>query len=486
MDKYPLNSATVGGAPVTLLGVPFDNVTVKEAIGAIERMIAFRRPHYVVTANVDFLVQARGDVELRRILLESHLVLCDGTPLVWASKWMGNALPERVAGSDLVPLLIQLSAVKGYRLFFLGGAPETLNRAVANVRSQHPRVVIAGQYSPPYRELLEMDHEEIARRIADAAPDLLFVSFGCPKQEKWMAMHYRSLGVPVVMGVGGTIDFLAGRARRAPQWMQRSGTEWLFRLAQEPRRLFKRYASDLLPFASGVAQQWWRLRARKSARPGTLIAEATHEKLWDRVVLPARLDLEAAQRNRGLCEVVLNNCRSCVLDVAGVQFVDSSGVGLLIALQKRARATGRRLVLLAPTAPVLSTLRLLRLHDFFTMAKDTVELERLVSSTEPTRLNANAEYEASCVSWAGELTAANAPEVWQALMSRCENRPKLRLQIDVSRLQFVDSTGLALMLRARKHAQVAGMSLEFINPHPNVRNVIHLARMENLLLSNVA
>src|SRR5438105_10884327 len=105
-----------------------------------------------------------------------------------------------------------------------------------------------------------MDHEEIKRRITEAAPDLLFVSFGCPKQEKWISMHYRALGVPVAAGVGATIDFLAGDMKRAPGWMQRSGTEWVFRLAQEPRRLFGRYMKDLWVFGRSIVRQWWQMQ----------------------------------------------------------------------------------------------------------------------------------------------------------------------------------------------------------------------------------
>src|SRR5512147_914178 len=112
-------------APIAILGVPFDNVTVAEAIDSIEQMVASGQPHYLVTANVDFLVQARSDIELRRILFDAHLVLCDGTPLLWASRLLGNPLPERVAGSDLVPLLIRVAVKKAYRLFFLGASPET-------------------------------------------------------------------------------------------------------------------------------------------------------------------------------------------------------------------------------------------------------------------------------------------------------------------------------------------------------------------------
>src|SRR3954447_12256284 len=133
--KLSLASPARSAAPIAILGVPFDNVTTVEAIEAIERMVASREPHYLITANVDFLVQAREDVELRRIFFDAHLVLCDGTPLLWASRLLGNPLRERVAGSDLVPLLIEQAAKRKYRVFFLGATPESAAAAVARMEA---------------------------------------------------------------------------------------------------------------------------------------------------------------------------------------------------------------------------------------------------------------------------------------------------------------------------------------------------------------
>ncbi|HEY2328458.1 MAG TPA: WecB/TagA/CpsF family glycosyltransferase [Verrucomicrobiae bacterium] len=240
----------------------FDNVSVLETVVRIETMIAVREPRYLVTANVDFLMQARRDAELQRILNNAHLLLCDGTPLVWASRWLGNPLPERVAGSDLVPELIRVAARKNHRLFFLGAAPEANAQAVINVRKQFPNIIVAG-FSPPFRPLPEMDNAEIAGRIRAARPDILFVAFGCPKAEKWMAENFQSLGVPVTIGVGGTIDFLAGRVKRAPRWVQRAGLEWIFRLCQEPCRLFRRYAADLWFFGWAMTAELWRAKFRR-------------------------------------------------------------------------------------------------------------------------------------------------------------------------------------------------------------------------------
>src|SRR2546421_1513993 len=297
MDKTdPLTNSTMA-APVAILGVPFDSVTTAETLEIIARMIESGEPHYIATANVDFLVQAQEDVELRRILFDAHLVLCDGTPLIWASRLLGNPLLERVAGADLVPLLLRVAAEKGYRIFFLGATEESCTQAVTRLRKLHPALVIADHYSPPFNKLLEMDHDEIKRRILAAKPDLLFVSFGCPKQEKWIAMHYRSLGVPVSAGVGATIDFLAGTVKRAPVWMQRVGMEWIYRLAQEPRRLFKRYVADLWHFSGAILAQCWEMEWRPGARRcGPSSSPVVVEPTWQRIQPADRLDAVSIRR----------------------------------------------------------------------------------------------------------------------------------------------------------------------------------------------
>jgi N-acetylglucosaminyldiphosphoundecaprenol N-acetyl-beta-D-mannosaminyltransferase len=336
--------------PIAILGVPFDNVTTADAVAAIERMVASRRPHYLVTANVDFLTQAQGDGELRRILTNAHLVLCDGAPVVWASRLLGNRLPERVAGADLVPKLLAVAAQKKYRVFFLGATPESAEQAVARLRSQHPSLVIAGHYSPPFKSLLEMDHEDIKRRIREARPDMLFVAFGCPKAEKWIAMHYRELGVPMSAGVGATIDFLAGRVKRAPRWIQQAGMEWMFRLAQEPRRLWRRYARDFWVFGWRIFAQW------------------------------AALSRGTAD---GLAKAIEHAGRRCILDLSGIHLIDSSGIGLLQVLQKKLQAEGRQLVLAAPSRGVQRALAALRLENDFVIAPALPAVQPLPASDGP-------------------------------------------------------------------------------------------------------
>jgi exopolysaccharide biosynthesis WecB/TagA/CpsF family protein len=250
---------------VIILGVPFDPMTIDGAVDRIESMVAGGGARCVVTPNVDFLVKARRDAGLHRILAESDLVLCDGTPLVWASRWLGDPLPCRVAGSDLMPALLRRAADRGWRIFLLGGGPGVASEAARRIALAHPSLREIAHYSPPHRPLHEMENAEIMARVRAAKPDVMLVCFGCPKQEMWMSQHRDALGVPVMIGAGGTIDFLAGRMARAPLWMRRSGTEWLFRLLQEPRRLGRRYADDLLSFLPAILAQRWR-QANAGAR----------------------------------------------------------------------------------------------------------------------------------------------------------------------------------------------------------------------------
>jgi N-acetylglucosaminyldiphosphoundecaprenol N-acetyl-beta-D-mannosaminyltransferase len=342
--SFPLASAPRW--PVPILGVPLDPVTIDEALARIAAMVASRESHYVVTPNVDFLVQSRRNPELHRILCEADLVLCDGQPLVWASRLLGNALPERVAGSDLAPRLIAQAERMGHRLFLLGATPESNAEAVAKLQKRHPRLEIAGSFAPPFKPLDQMDHEEILCRVRAAEADILFVSFGCPKQEQWIAMHYKQLEVPVCIGVGATIDFLAGRVRRAPLWMQRSGLEWTYRLLQEPRRLFRRYLTDLCCFGPDLLAQgyahlsggWRHTGAIETVSSAPECLEMRATGTLDRTLLEQPGNAWAPL-SEGRCD--------CRLDVRGVNFIDDYAAAALTVWHRRLRRAGHRLVLVA-------------------------------------------------------------------------------------------------------------------------------------------
>jgi N-acetylglucosaminyldiphosphoundecaprenol N-acetyl-beta-D-mannosaminyltransferase len=235
--------------PIAVLGLPLDSLTASEAVDAIEGLILSGGMHQVATANLDFWLNSLADQHLHRIIAGCSLVLPDGMPLVWASGLLGCPLAERVTGVDLVPRLAELSARKGYGIFLLGGKGDVAERAAKLLGRNYPGVRIVGTYSPTEEHIARLDHSDILGRIHAAKPDILLVALGNPKQEKWIWIHRKRLGVPVAMGVGGSFEILVGDVQRAPKLIQRCGLEWLMRLMQEPSRLGPRYLRDFLGLA---------------------------------------------------------------------------------------------------------------------------------------------------------------------------------------------------------------------------------------------
>jgi len=469
--------------PIAILGVPFDNVTTPETIELIAEMIASRQPHCAATANVDFIVQAHDDVELRRILFDMHLVLADGMPIVWASKFLGNPLPERVTGSGMIPLLLAEAETCGWRVFFLGGSPESVAQAAAKTRAKHPQIQLVGAYSPPFKPLLEMDHADILSRIHAAKPDILLVAFGCPKQEKWISMHYREAGVPFSVGVGATIDFLAGTFKRAPGWMQKTGTEWIFRMLQEPRRLVKRYGKDLWVFGRLILQQGWQLRARKkklSVRPAAVNVDLPGISI---IRPPTALSAAEVQLYRNEWQEAMEEGH-VIFDLTETQLVDSTGIGMLIRLRKRSRELGHGLVLVAPGPQVQSALKLMQLQDFFAVeaALPAARL-RVTSETGGAQLSVRTQADTLVIRWHGEVTADNVTELAERTQAQLEHRPAGRPAIiDLSAVSFVDSTGVGYMVRLRKTSLRNNRTLTFGTPHPNVLNVLQHLKVNEYLL----
>jgi N-acetylglucosaminyldiphosphoundecaprenol N-acetyl-beta-D-mannosaminyltransferase len=238
-----MTSETAGDIPppVWVWGVPLAPLTFAETLDHVERLIREGTPRYFITANLHYAMLTAREPRLDAVNRGAAFVLADGMPLVWASRWRPRRLPERVTGSDLVPALCDLAARKGYRVFFLGGAPEVAAELGPRLQERFPGLQVAGIEAPPFRPLTAAEQAALFDRIRAARPDLLFVAFGQPKGEIWIAEHHKSLGVPASVQVGATVDFLAGRVPRAPRLVQRVGMEWAYRLYREPGRLARRY-----------------------------------------------------------------------------------------------------------------------------------------------------------------------------------------------------------------------------------------------------
>jgi N-acetylglucosaminyldiphosphoundecaprenol N-acetyl-beta-D-mannosaminyltransferase len=455
-------------------------------------MVASGRPHYLATANVDFTVQALEDEELRRILFDAHLVVCDGTPLLWASRWLGHRLPERVAGSDLVPILIRLAAQKGHRIYFLGGRPDVTERAIANITRDFPGLNVVGADSPPFAPLHKMDHAKIGAKIKAAKPDMLFVSFGCPKQEKWIAMNYRALGVPVCVGVGATIDFLAGEMKRAPVWMQRCGLEWLFRLLQEPRRLFQRYVKDFWVFGRGLCRQWWLMRPGRKTPASHAPATAPVAEADAKFTLPERLDAAFVSDHAAEWEALGAKGVTLLAEASQVGFVDSTGVGALIRLRKQLRENGAELILVGASPALLRGLDLMKLSALFIKAPDWFEARSQAAKLDNERtspVQSSPREITPKIGWSGDVTAATVDQVWDRtalLLDAQAAHAEAEMAIDLKNVNFVDSAGLGFMVRVRRMARQHGLSVRYVNPSEPVQRVVRMAKLEEFLLGDAA
>ena len=228
-----------------MMGCQMDNLTMEETLQRVEGFIDSGRPHQHVVVNVDKLVKASRDAELRRIINECALINVDGMPVVWASRLLGKPIKERVAGVDLFEALMQRAAQKGWRVFLLGAREEVVSGVKRTYEHKYRGLTVAG-----YRNGYWKPEEEAAvvQQIADARADLLFVAISSPKKEHFLGQYQELMKIPFAMGVGGTFDVAVGRVKRAPVWMQKSGLEWFYRFLQEPRRMFKRYFIDDMAF----------------------------------------------------------------------------------------------------------------------------------------------------------------------------------------------------------------------------------------------
>ncbi len=203
-----------------------------------------------VAINAAKLVAIQQDPELRRIVEACELVTADGQPVVWASRLLGDPLPERVAGIDLMYELLALAERRGFRVFILGAKADVLHQARIKLLARHPRLRLVGTRDGYFSD---EQGAEVAEEVRTARPDILFVAISSPRKEYWLGRYARTIDVPFVMGVGGAIDVVAGITRRAPAPFQRLGLEWAYRLAQEPRRLWRRYAVTNLQFTRLLA-----------------------------------------------------------------------------------------------------------------------------------------------------------------------------------------------------------------------------------------
>ncbi|MCF8003311.1 MAG: WecB/TagA/CpsF family glycosyltransferase [Chromatiaceae bacterium] len=503
------------GQVTLILGIPIDDLTPELAV---ERTLALAaayrqdgRARQIVTVNVDFLTNALGwtpwsaprHPELLEILRRADLVTADGMPVVWLARLLGTPLCGRVTGADLVPALAAALVQSGQSLYLLGGRGEVGQQAADKLVAEHPGLRIAGVYSPFVQTegeamlLSDQDDAEIVERINAVEPDVLLIGFGNPKQEIWFHRNRHRLKAGVSIGIGGTFEFIVGRVVRAPHWMQRSGLEWVWRISQDPKRLWKRYAVGLaklgvmsLPLVAHYHLQRWRHRRRLWAQatvPAPSAAVIARPSGCQRLVLPEVADaawVKAQQlRTDWPAETEL------VVDFSSVSFLDSSALGYLARLWKsrqNARAPVQAEGL--DRTPATSLLKMTRTWDLFAHGVGSVKaLDRLAATVDSgaSKIIRLADWEfaqtdqgAVIATPGGRLDADQVMRLdLETLAAHLGNR---HLLLDLTDLAFIDSSGLGFLFRLQRKLQGQGRRLILCGPQPAVRQLLDITRLTAL------
>jgi exopolysaccharide biosynthesis WecB/TagA/CpsF family protein len=303
---------------------------------ATDRMVSRRPGGIVVTPNLDFMFNVSRDPVLRRLVCESDLVVADGMPAVWLSRVLGPGLKERVTGSDLTPRLLEVCAEKGLSVFAIGGAPGVAEKAFERMRERLPGLKVAGTLSPPMAPFEKMDLQAIGERVRQADPHLVLVAMGMGKQEKlmdWLRAHTQ---VPLMMGVGGSLDFLAGVQKRAPRWVQRCGLEWVWRTGTAPGRFIGRYTNDGVWLLSVLSRLLWIRLGVAVRRPGGACAAPGGEEGGRVLPFPK---IGTGEQQRAFLEAAgVREWRS--LDLGSHDWLSSLELAALALLEMRTESGG--------------------------------------------------------------------------------------------------------------------------------------------------
>jgi N-acetylglucosaminyldiphosphoundecaprenol N-acetyl-beta-D-mannosaminyltransferase len=256
-DNDPAETADLDSRKV--LGMRVDATSYEDASRRVVRWAQEGRSAYVCVASVHMVMEAFDSEEFQRVVNGAALVTPDGMPLVWALRRLGVGGASRVYGADLTASVVERAARERVPIGLYGGTPESLDSFVRVLEERYPGIRVVCRIAPPFRPLTPEEDEAVTQEITSSGARILFVGIGCPKQEKWMADHEGRIPA-VMLGVGAAFDFITGRVRQAPRWMQAAGLEWMFRLAMEPRRLWKRYAKHNPRFAALFMAQLLGLR----------------------------------------------------------------------------------------------------------------------------------------------------------------------------------------------------------------------------------
>lgn len=465
-----------------LLGLPFHDLTLDETLDFCVAAMAGEQSRYMVTANVDFTAQAYEDPDLKKIVFFADRVVCDGMPLVWLSRLFGSPLRERVAGSDLVPKLLETCANLRYPVYFFGSDLMTLEAAKEIVEARYPGLQVAGLDSPPVGAVIEWDNESLCERMRASGARLLLVCLGCPKQERWIFTYHQKAGIPLSIGVGASLDFITGKQKRAPRWMQKIGMEWFWRMSGSPMRLFSRYCKDLVFLLKAASKQASTQRRRKIL--GKSIGEA-------QPVTPPqgysvlRLEWHGDLRQKGLAGAPLPEIVKVpvLLDTSRVTSMDSSSLGRLALLIRICRTARQMLVVVKPSEAFRIAIMRVQMESFFRTVDSEADAMRVLSNHQTGgMLHKVVDGGIVQIAFNRPLDALYHDDMMSILESVIKDTAGIQvLVVDLKEVDFIDSRAVGGLIRIWKLMAAKGGSMFYTEARPVVRDVIALLRLDKIL-----
>lgn len=477
-----------GSIPLILFGVPLHNLTFASTLERIDELIATEHSKLVATANLDFHRVAAEDPEMQRILFDADIMMADGHPIVKLSPFFGPRLKERVTGSDITPMLAEHAAKKGHRLFFLGAAPGVAQQAADILTKRHPGLNVVGCYSPDKADVISMKSDVILQKLEETKPDVMLVAFGAPKQEKWIQMHRGEWKVPVSMGIGGSLDFIAGAQMRSPVWMQKLGLEWLGRMLANPKRLAGRYLQDGLFLLRAII----RLLAIRLSPRGKLAVrlDQTPEgknlsglnsiyAVMKSVKTLEEGELEAAR----LLELAAG--KNLVVMPESVAWLTSVELGILVYLAGRLRKKNRTMLVYATSRRIERLLYAQGLKRCFPIAnKPSGIIRKLERRTAESTTGSVERDDANMltVHLPAELTAVNREALATLLFKTWqEGAAPSKIRVDASPMRYIDSAGLSLLVDLKKRAEEELITVSFAGCSEVVKQIIHVNNLNDLI-----
>lgn len=468
--------------PMTvLLGLPFHDVTLEETLAFCEDALKGDACRYMVTANVDFTTQAYEDADLKKIVFFADRVVCDGMPLVWLSRLFGYPLRERVAGSDMVPRLLEICGREKHPVYFFGSDLKTLEEAKVIVEERYPGLKVVGVDSPPFGAVIDWDNDELCRKMRASGAKLLLACLGCPKQERWIYAHHKEAGIPLSIGVGASLDFITGKQKRAPRWMQKTGLEWFWRMAGSPSRLVARYGKDFVFLTKASLRQAWSQRRRE-----TIVENAVFAPIVESVGKPdvCRIAWTGSLRRSELDGAPLPDSvvAPVLLDASQVTFTDSSGLGRLAMLIRLCRAAAQPLYLVNASNVFKGAIRDSQMDSLVIPVESEAAAMALISSQSSESV-ASREIDDGVVvvGFKRSLDAVYHDEMMAILESAVSSAGIRTLVVDLRQVGFIDSRAVGGLIRAWKSMSGKGGTLLLAGANPAVREIIALLRLDKVM-----